>query len=131
MCRKTWFLHITCLGVIYRKWLALELSCFAWNTLLLYTSCGCTLTAEELYKVDKTAMADVLSEEQPREEKEGAESPTGVEGEGEGGGGGGGEEEGEREEVVLLELEEILKTCDQIQQKVGKEGVGEGVEPGE
>ena len=102
-------------------------------------SCGGVLSAEELYKIDKTAMAEVLAEEgsmeggqegrakgRRGEEEEGLEGDSGSEQKGipvEGGG----EEEEEEEKAVALELEEILRSCDEIQQKAGgKEWTAKG-----
>ena len=103
-------------------------------------SCGGVLSAEELYKIDKTAMAEVLAEEgsmeggakgRRGEEEEGLEGDSDSEQKGipvEGGG----EEEEEEEKAVALELEEILRSCDEIQQKAGgKEWTAEGNEVGE
>ena len=71
-------------------------------------SCGCELTTEELYKVDKTALADILgvsvvsSCSDDREESEAV---------------GDEEEESEEEDKGTVELEEILRACDQVQDK--------------
>ena len=88
----------------------------------LTCSCGCTLSAEDLYKIDKTAMAEILamdgdagvdikppmatSQDIDELVREVVKVDDDLEGE---------------EEELSLELEEILKTCDIIQTKVGKE----------
>ena len=97
-------------------------------------SCGCTITAEELYKIDKTAMADVLAAERTREDTQSKPSARTTSPEGK-------RKEEDKEETkeveeegdeeLSLELEEILKTCDAIQQTtshVGGVGAGEGEE---
>ena len=88
-------------------------------------SCGSILSAEELYKIDKTAMAEVLAKSERDEEelmKVGEEKEKEVE---EAGGdelavetGGKSGEEG-KERAAAIELEEILRSCDEIQQKIG------------
>lgn len=114
---------------------------------LFFSSCGCTITAEELYKIDKTAMADVLAAERTREETQSKPSARAISPEGKGeeeekeGTKEGEEETEERDEELSLELEEILKTCDAIQQTTtrvggvdsdeGEEGEGEKGEAGE
>lgn len=82
----------------------------------LFRSCGCKLSADDHYKIDKTAMGEVLSKEQgvaSRVVPEEVGVVSELEGEGE-------ELEGiadgEREELSM-ELEEILKTCSQAQPK--------------
>ena len=91
-------------------------------------SCGSVLSAEERYKIDKTAMADVMAEEeeavdkvQNREERE-----HGSEEGGEGELAKGGVEE--EEKAAAVELEAILKSCNEIQQKATEMEVGEGEE---
>ena len=104
-------------------------------------SCGGVLSAEELYKIDKTAMAEVLAEEGSMEGgQEGrAKGRRGEEEEGSEGGSdselkgvpekGEEEEEEEEEKAAALELEAILRSCDEIQQKAGgKEWTAEGDE---
>jgi len=99
---------------------------------VLKACCGCTITAEELYKIDKTAMAEVLAEERKREEKPSVciVPPEEEKGEEKAGEEDGGEEEGEDEAELSLELEEILKTCDAIQETTSHVG-GEATVGGE
>jgi hypothetical protein len=90
---------------------------------VLFLSCGCKLNAEDRYKIDKTAMGEIMSrqeKETPGSDVEGKE----VEEE---------EEEGEKEEDslmdeedqdLMLELEDILKTCSKTDAKP-KGGVSE------
>lgn len=96
-------------------------------------SCGCTLSAEDLYKIDKTAMAEILAMDSDtgvdlkppvatgEDINELVRQVANVDNELEG--------EEEEEEELTLELEEILKTCDVIQTKVGRE-VDEKTEQG-
>lgn len=97
-------------------------------------SCGSVLSAEERYKIDKTAMAEVMAEEeeeaidevQNREEKREDHACNGSDK--------GGDVEvtrdGEEAEEESVELEAILRSCDEIQQKTA-ETVGADLEEGE
>ena len=98
-----------------------------------FPSCGCAITAEELYKVDNTAMAEVLAEESTRRgeqaktsvppEEEMEEEEAGMEE--------GGEVDGEGDGKPSVELEEILKTYDSVQDAtslLGAEAAIEGEE---
>lgn len=101
-----------------------------------WCSCGGVLSAEELYKIDNTAMAEVMAEEEEEVEEEAMEEGLG----------GRERKDGldkdselarEKEEnTAAVELETILRSCDEIQQKIsdqekvteaeGGEEVGEG-----
>ena len=80
------------------------------------------MSAEELYKIDKTAMAEVLAKETENErdgdeEKEKEMEEAGGDEVAEETGGMMGEEG--KEKTAAIELEEILRSCDEIQQKIG------------
>ena len=88
-------------------------------------SCGCKLSAEDLYKIDKTAMAEILAVgnadaavsiqestedvvEVLRDLQLGAlKGENGL--------------EDDNDEELTMELEELLKTCDKTQGKPGRE----------
>lgn len=101
-------------------------------------SCGSVLSAEERYKIDKTAMAEAVAEEEEEamdEEQNGGGGKSKNEG-GEGEPAKEREEEEEEEKSAAIELEAILRSCDEIQQKTGgqkkaAEMEDEGLEEGE
>ena len=89
-------------------------------------SCGCTLTAEELYKIDKTEMADIIAKERKtagQDSKQSEEEIVKEEGAVE-------EEEKEGEEkdeemkvdipVDGMDLESILSACNVIEKQISK-----------
>ena len=84
-------------------------------------SCGCKLSAEDLYKIDKTAMAEILAVGDADSVQESTEdvvevlkdlqlgvlrSDNGLE---------------DDDEELTMELEELLKTCDRTQGKPARE----------
>lgn len=95
----------------------------------LFNSCGCALSVEDLYKIDKTAMAEILAvgsgddgisvgDKLPEAAKVTANVVSDLQLElvkvNDG-------LEGEEEEGLTLELEEILKTCSETQANHEKE----------
>ena len=103
--------------------------------MIFLCSCGCKLTADDRYKIDKTAMGEIMSggeekkmsQEYPevngqtrdisgREQDETEEEEEEKEGSGVGIGGRECLENGEDKELSV-ELEEMLKTCNAIQSK--------------
>ena len=79
-------------------------------------SCGCSLSADELYKVDKTVLAEVISAERQKlhkDKKDKKEDKTREEGKE--------SEEKDIQDEELVELEQILRACDDIQQNTQKD----------
>ena len=96
----------------------------------MYNSCGCALSAEDLYKIDKTTMAEILavgsgddgisvSDKLPEAAKVTSNVVSDLQLELVKGNDG--LEDEEEEEELTLELEEILKTCSGTQASHEKE----------